>query len=87
MLSPVVTTSHQVMRFDPNQYRIRQAAFNYGIAEAKRIRDWALLEEAVDIKIAEQSSVLRVVVCQRLGQSWGQPGQATSIGNAILALS
>jgi hypothetical protein len=54
MLLPALTSSHQVTRFDPNQYRIRQAAFNYGIAEAKRIRDWAMLEEAVDIKIAEQ---------------------------------
>jgi hypothetical protein len=54
MLSPAITTSHQVTRFNPNEYRIRQAAFDYGIAEAKRIRDWALLEEAVDIKIAEQ---------------------------------
>src|SRR6516165_10204415 len=50
----VIDSSHQVIRFDPTKYRIRQAACDYGIAEAKRIRDWPALEEAVDAKIAEQ---------------------------------
>jgi hypothetical protein len=46
--------SRDVEQFDPARYRITQAALNYGIDEAKRIKDWPQLEEAVDHKIAEQ---------------------------------
>ena len=54
----VIDSSHQVSRFDPTKYRIRQAACDYGIAEAKRIRDWPALEQAVDAKIAEQTQFI-----------------------------
>jgi hypothetical protein len=54
MLSPAITTSHQVVRFDPSQYRVRQASLDYHIDEARKIRDWPMLERAVDQKIAEQ---------------------------------
>jgi phage N-6-adenine-methyltransferase len=46
--------SGQVTKFDPEQYRLNQAALDYGIEEAKRIKDWPALEKAVDAKIDEQ---------------------------------
>jgi hypothetical protein len=45
---------HQIIRFNPAKYRLQQAACDYGIKEARRIKDWAMLEQAVDAKIAEQ---------------------------------
>jgi hypothetical protein len=57
MVMPALVRSadgRQVVQFDPKRYRLRQAACDYGIKEAKRIRDWELLEQAVDAKIAEQ---------------------------------
>jgi hypothetical protein len=65
----VIDSSHQVIRFDPTKYRIRQAACDYGIAEAKRIRDWPALEEAVDAKNRGTDPIHRMVVCQCNGKS------------------
>jgi hypothetical protein len=41
-------------KFDPGRYRLQQAALDYSIEEAKRIRAWPALEAAVDSKIGEQ---------------------------------
>jgi hypothetical protein len=35
----VQADARQAVLFDPKRYRIRQAALNYGIAEAKRALD------------------------------------------------
>ena len=40
--------------FDPARHRLKVAALDYSIEEAKRIKDWPKLEEAVDAKIEEQ---------------------------------
>jgi phage N-6-adenine-methyltransferase len=42
-----------VEQFDPERYRLNDKALDFGIEEAKRIKDWPALEQAVDIKIAE----------------------------------
>jgi hypothetical protein len=47
-------SSQQIVRFNPKQYRMRQTGYDYGIKEAKRIKDWDMLKQAVDGKIAEQ---------------------------------
>jgi hypothetical protein len=39
--------------FKPERYRLNDAALDFGIKEAKRIKDWPALEKAVDMKIAE----------------------------------
>ena len=44
----------EIERFDPERYRLKQAALDYGIEEAKQIKDWPALEHAVDLKIEEQ---------------------------------
>jgi hypothetical protein len=43
-----------VARYEPDRHRVKVAAIDYGIKEAKRIKDWPALEEAVDAKIEEQ---------------------------------
>src|SRR5215475_5724862 len=39
--------------FDPERFRLTVAALDFGIEEAKRIKDWPKLEEAVDLKMQE----------------------------------
>jgi phage N-6-adenine-methyltransferase len=46
--------SRELDHYDPKRHRLMVAALEYGIEEAKRIKDWPKLEEAVDFKIAEQ---------------------------------
>lgn len=41
-------------QFEPERYSLNQAAIDYGIEEAKRIKHWPALEVAIDAKIAEQ---------------------------------
>jgi phage N-6-adenine-methyltransferase len=41
-------------QFEPERHRLNVAALNYGIEEAKRLKDWPALEAAIDAKIAEQ---------------------------------
>jgi hypothetical protein len=43
-----------IEQFDPSRHRLKVAALDYTIEEAKRIREWPALEAAVDDKIAEQ---------------------------------
>lgn len=50
----LIETGREIEQFDPERYRLKQAALDYGIEEAKRIKDWPKLEEAVDLKIEEQ---------------------------------
>jgi hypothetical protein len=45
----------EVEQFDPERHRLKVAALDYGIEEAKRIKDWPQVEEAVDLKINEQT--------------------------------
>jgi phage N-6-adenine-methyltransferase len=40
--------------YDPERHRLTVAAIDFGIEEAKRLKEWPALEEAVDIKIEEQ---------------------------------
>lgn len=47
-------SSGEVTEFEPERFRLHDAALNYGVEEAKRIKDWPALERAVDIKIGEQ---------------------------------
>jgi ParB family chromosome partitioning protein len=51
---PGPPSSQEIEQFDPERYRLKIAALDYGIEEAKRIRDWPALEKAVDLKIDEQ---------------------------------
>lgn len=44
----------QIEKFDPERYRLMDAALDFAIEEAQRIQDWPALEKAVDAKIAEQ---------------------------------
>jgi phage N-6-adenine-methyltransferase len=44
----------EIVPFDPARYRLSEAALNFTIEEAKRIKDWPTLEAAVDDKILEQ---------------------------------
>jgi ParB family chromosome partitioning protein len=41
-------------QFDPDRYSLNQAAIDYTIEEAKRIKEWPALEKAIDAKITEQ---------------------------------
>src|SRR4051812_17557322 len=40
--------------YEPSRHRTQTAALDYGIKEAKRLKEWPLLEQAVDAKIEEQ---------------------------------
>jgi hypothetical protein len=44
----------QIAEFNPERHRLVVAALNYSIEEARRIKDWPTLLEAVDPKIEEQ---------------------------------
>jgi hypothetical protein len=46
--------NHSVEHYNPGRYRLNVAALDYSIKEAKRIRNWEALEQAVDAKIEEQ---------------------------------
>ena len=54
MLKQLVRSNarRDVAQFDPDRYRLGQAALDFSIEEAKRIKDWPALETAVDAKIA-----------------------------------
>lgn len=43
----------EVEQFDPERYKLKQAALDYSIEHAKRIKDWPKLEAAVDAKLDE----------------------------------
>ena len=43
--------STEVSIYEPERHRLVVAALDYGIEEAKRIKDWEALEEAVADKI------------------------------------
>jgi hypothetical protein len=43
-----------ITQFNPERYRLNQAAVDYAIEEAKRIKEWPALEKAVDLKVTEQ---------------------------------
>ena len=49
----LIEGAREVEQFDPERYRLKQAALDYSIEEAKRIKDWPSLEKAVDDKIVE----------------------------------
>jgi phage N-6-adenine-methyltransferase len=44
----------EVVEFKPERHQLIVAALDFGIKQARRIRDWPALEEAVDFKIEEQ---------------------------------
>jgi ParB family chromosome partitioning protein len=44
----------EITQFDPERYRLKVAALEYGIEHAKRIKDWPAAERAVEAKIEEQ---------------------------------
>lgn len=44
----------EIERFEPDRHRLRIAAADFTIKEAKRIKDWGALEKAIDAKIDEQ---------------------------------
>jgi len=46
--------NQDIETFDPSRFRLHDRALDFGIEEAKRIKDWPTLEKAVDAKIAEQ---------------------------------
>jgi phage N-6-adenine-methyltransferase len=50
----VISRRGEVVDFNPERHRVTVAALDFGIKEAKRIRHWPTLEEAVDYKIEEQ---------------------------------
>jgi hypothetical protein len=47
----------EIASFDPNLMAINDAKADAVIAWAKRVKDWATLEEAVDIKIEDQAEL------------------------------
>jgi DNA N-6-adenine-methyltransferase (Dam) len=47
------------IKFDPKRFRLNDRALDFTIEEAKRIRDWASLEEAVKQKIEEELKFVR----------------------------
>jgi phage N-6-adenine-methyltransferase len=51
IVSPV---RRDLQTFDPERHRLTDAALDFGIKEARRIKDWPTLEQAIDAKIAEQ---------------------------------
>jgi hypothetical protein len=57
-------------KFDPAKYKLTDAVLDFGIKEARRLKDWPTLEEAVDTKIAEQFKFIswRKVSMQPRGQ-------------------
>jgi phage N-6-adenine-methyltransferase len=54
IIRTVIEGGREVEQFDPERHRLKVAALDYGIDEAKRIKNWPKLEEAVDAKIDEQ---------------------------------
>jgi hypothetical protein len=44
----------EIAEFNPKRFHVRDAAADYTIEHAKRIKDWPALEQAVDLKIKEQ---------------------------------
>jgi hypothetical protein len=48
----------ELEQFDPERFQLKQAAVNYTIEHAKRIKDWPALEKAVDLKIDEQQKFI-----------------------------
>ncbi len=48
----------EITEFNPERHRLKVAALDYGIEEAKRIKDWPVLEKAVDGKIEEQGKFI-----------------------------
>jgi hypothetical protein len=50
----LIDKGRSLEQFDPERHRFKIAAIEYGIKEAKRIKDWPMLEKAVDAKIEEQ---------------------------------
>jgi hypothetical protein len=53
-LPSISERAKSIVQFEPERHRLRVAAIDYSIKEAKKIKDWPALEEAVDAKIAEQ---------------------------------
>jgi phage N-6-adenine-methyltransferase len=53
-LTPYDTARGNVEQFAPDRHRLKVAALDYGIEEAKRIKDWPALDRAVEEKIEEQ---------------------------------
>src|SRR5262245_44504989 len=48
----------ELEQFDPERHRLKVAALDYSAEEAKRIKDWPALEQAIDLKIEEQHKFL-----------------------------
>jgi phage N-6-adenine-methyltransferase len=53
-IAPVTNSGRGIEQFKPGSHRLKVAALEYGIDEAKRIKDWPALEKAVEGKIEEQ---------------------------------
>lgn len=52
-LARIEKENTDLTNYDPERHRLTVAALDYGIEEAKRIKNWPALEEAVDLKIEE----------------------------------
>jgi DNA N-6-adenine-methyltransferase (Dam) len=50
----VASQGGEIIEFRPERHQLTVAALDFGIKQARRIRDWPALEEAVDLKIEEQ---------------------------------
>src|SRR5215475_8980242 len=44
----------ELVKFDPKRFRLNVAVLDFGIKEAKRIKEWPALKEAIEVKITEQ---------------------------------
>jgi phage N-6-adenine-methyltransferase len=49
-----LTHRGEIVEFNPERFDLNQAALDYSIEHAQRIKDWPALEKAVDDKIEEQ---------------------------------
>jgi len=76
-----------VVRFDPAQARQRDSEADAVIAHAKRVKDWPLLERAVDQKIEDQRAFVawwaRTVTP---GQSVGRGGRKSSADRGTIPM-
>lgn len=58
LLTVIADGSRELEQFDPERHRLKLAALDFGIEEAKRLKEWPTLEAAVDAKMEEQRNFI-----------------------------
>jgi hypothetical protein len=78
------TGSRDVEQFDPERFKVEQAAIDFTIEEAKLMQKWDVLEQAVDFKIDQQRRFIAWRDANIRGA--GQP-KKNSCGTELILLS